>query len=69
MVRQQLAAGADFVKRMATGIAAAVCGLADEVGTIHPGKSADLLVVGGNPLDDIGNLRHVERVMNGGAWL
>lgn len=69
MVRQQLAAGADFVKLMATGIAAAVCGLADEVGTIDPGKSADLLVVGGNPLDDIGNLRHVERVMKGGAWL
>lgn len=39
--------------RSATLIGAELCGLADEIGTIEPGKAADLIVVDGNPLEDI----------------
>jgi imidazolonepropionase-like amidohydrolase len=37
----------------ATRIAAQCLGLEDELGTIEPGKRADLVLVAGNPLDDI----------------
>jgi imidazolonepropionase-like amidohydrolase len=36
-----------------TATAADVCGLGDQVGTLEPGKRADLVVAAGNPLDDI----------------
>ncbi len=36
---------------------------ADSIGMIAPGKVADLVVLGANPLDDIRNTRTVERVM------
>ena len=41
----------------ATRNGAAVCGMGDELGTIEVGKLADLIVVGGNPLEDIQNVR------------
>jgi imidazolonepropionase-like amidohydrolase len=34
-----------------TRSAAELMGLADELGTLEPGKRADLVVVGGDPLD------------------
>ena len=37
----------------ATGLAAEAMGLADTVGSIKPGLAADVLVVDGNPLEDI----------------
>jgi imidazolonepropionase-like amidohydrolase len=48
-------------------VGAATCGSAhalglDDRGAIHLGKVADLLVVEGNPLDDIGILRERSRV-------
>jgi imidazolonepropionase-like amidohydrolase len=36
-----------------TATAADVCGLGDQVGTLQPGKRADLVVAAGDPLDDI----------------
>lgn len=36
---------------------AELLGIADEVGTVEPGKRADLLVVNGDPLADIGLLQ------------
>jgi imidazolonepropionase-like amidohydrolase len=36
-----------------TATAADVCGLGDQIGTLEPGKRADLVVAAGNPLDDI----------------
>lgn len=39
-----------------TSTAAAVCGLESEVGTLEPGKRADLVVAAGNPLDDLTTL-------------
>jgi imidazolonepropionase-like amidohydrolase len=39
------------------------------VGTIEPGRYADLVLLSKNPLDDIGNLESVELVMLGGrVW-
>jgi imidazolonepropionase-like amidohydrolase len=36
-----------------TATAADVCGLGDQIGTLEPGKRADLVVAAGNPLDQI----------------
>jgi imidazolonepropionase-like amidohydrolase len=50
----------------ATRSVAELCGLENEFGTIEPGKKADLIVVPGNPLDDIEQLRSVSTVILGG---
>jgi imidazolonepropionase-like amidohydrolase len=52
--------------QVVTRNAARLCGLADAVGTIDAGKAADLLVLDGNPLDDVGNLTRVAAVLMGG---
>jgi imidazolonepropionase-like amidohydrolase len=46
----------------ATATAAAALGLGDELGTVAPGRLADLLVVDGDPLADPGLLRRRERI-------
>lgn len=48
--------------RAATSIAAYAIGLDDLIGTVEPGKLADLVVVDGDPLDDIGLLVNEERI-------
>ena len=50
----------------ATVNAALALGAADEIGTIEPGKLADLTFLGSDPLMDIRNTRDVKRVMRGG---
>jgi imidazolonepropionase-like amidohydrolase len=42
---------------------AELMGIADEVGTIEPGKRADLLVVNGDPLADIGLLQDQDNLL------
>jgi imidazolonepropionase-like amidohydrolase len=49
--------------RMATINGARAMRLSDALGSIEPGKLADLFVVRGNPLDDIRHTRNVRRVM------
>ena len=39
------------------------------IGSIEPGKLADLVLVEGNPLDDIRAMRRIKRVMQNGRWL
>jgi imidazolonepropionase-like amidohydrolase len=50
----------------ATGKAAEVIGIAEKVGTLKPGLAADVIVVAGNPLDDLKRLEDVRLVMQGG---
>jgi len=53
----------------ATRIGAEALGLEDEIGTLTPGKQADLLIVGGDPSRDVGILRQkaaIELVMKSG---
>ncbi len=53
----------------ATGYAAECCGLGNDVGTVAPGKLADILVVDGDPLQNISVLRNRDRlslIMKGG---
>jgi len=50
----------------ATRDAAELCGVGAELGTIQPGKLADLIVVDGDPLQDITNLRTLRLVFKEG---
>ena len=45
---------------------AEVIGVENVLGTIEPGKFADLLILGSNPLDDIGNIRDIDLVIQNG---
>ncbi|HSB28176.1 MAG TPA: amidohydrolase family protein [Pyrinomonadaceae bacterium] len=40
----------------------------DRLGSVEAGKLADLVLVEGDPLKDIGNMRRVKRVMLNGQW-
>lgn len=51
----------------ATRNAAHVCGLEAELGTLEPGKLADVLVVNGDPLADLEALTDVRLVVHGGV--
>lgn len=52
--------------RSATMTAAELLGVQDELGSIAEGKRADIIAVGGDPLDDIAVLRDVAFVMKDG---
>ena len=49
-----------------TRVGANILGKQRDLGTIEPGKLADIIVVNGNPLYDITALAHVETVVKGG---
>ncbi len=53
----------------ATGAAAGFLYQAPDLGTIQAGRLADVIVLGSDPLQSISNIRSVERVMAGGAWV
>ena len=60
------------VIRWATRNGAGLLGMGDEIGTIETGKIADLLVVNGDPVRDIGVLRDrskLDVVMKGGQFV
>ena len=56
------------VLRIATQEAAAAVGAEDDLGTLEPGKLADIVLLDGNPLEDIKNTQSIWRVIKGG-WL
>lgn len=58
-----------FALHTATAVNARLLGLGDETGTVEVGKSADLIVVDANPLDDLSALRDVRHVMCRGAFV
>lgn len=51
----------------ATSVAAELLGWEDRIGTIAPGKIADIIAVDGNPLENIRTLERVRFVMKEGA--
>ena len=52
--------------RAATANSAAALGIARDFGTLEKGKRADMILLGGDPLQDIRNTRKIERVWIGG---
>jgi imidazolonepropionase-like amidohydrolase len=52
----------------ATRVPATFVGVGDSVGTIAPGKVADLVVLEADPLADISNVRRIRGVMLAGRW-
>jgi len=57
------------VIQAATGTAAAFLYRDRDLGTLQPGKLADLLVLAGDPTRNIAEIRTVQRVMAGGRWV
>jgi len=49
-----------------TRIGAEAIGVSDQIGTIEPGKFADLILLDRNPLDDVSALESIHTVMKGG---
>jgi len=50
----------------ATVNAADLLGWSDRVGTLEPGKFADIVAVDGDPVADVSVLEHIRFVMKGG---
>lgn len=57
----------DQALRSATVVAAELLGWSDRVGTLEPGKYADIVAVAGDPLEDIRRVTDVRFVMKGGV--
>jgi imidazolonepropionase-like amidohydrolase len=53
--------------RTATVTASELLGWQDRIGTVEPGKFADIVAVSGDPLKDITELQRVRFVMKGGV--
>ncbi len=51
----------------ATSVPARVMGMEKIAGTIEPGKRADIIILNANPLEDISNIRSVDKVIANGA--
>ena len=51
----------------ATGSAADLIGDTQDIGSVRPGRYADIVAVDGDPLADIATLQHVQFVMKGGT--
>jgi imidazolonepropionase-like amidohydrolase len=50
----------------ATKVAASIISLDDRIGTVEPGKIADLILMPGDPLADVSGLEKVTHVFQGG---
>jgi imidazolonepropionase-like amidohydrolase len=60
---------AEEVLTVATRRSAEMMGLAEGLGTIEAGKLADLVVVDGNPFDNLQDMRRVDKVFVGGRLI
>lgn len=66
IVRVQLGESPMNAIRAATHLDAQLLGWSDRVGTLEPGKLADVVAVAGNPLSVITAMERVRLVMKGG---
>jgi imidazolonepropionase-like amidohydrolase len=57
------------VIKIATSNGAQALDIERDVGTIEPGKQADMIVLSENPLDDISNTKKIEAVINNGQLM
>jgi imidazolonepropionase-like amidohydrolase len=54
------------VIKIATRNGAEALGILNKVGTIENGKEADIIVIATNPIDNIGNTKDIEAIINDG---
>lgn len=66
VVMREYGMSAPDTLRAATSRAGAVLGRADEIGVVAPGAVADVLVLDGNPLEDLQTLREQHAVLRSG---
>jgi imidazolonepropionase-like amidohydrolase len=57
------------VLQSATSEPATAFGLSSKLGSVAPGQSADLVILDGDPLQDISNTRRISAVVLNGAWI
>jgi imidazolonepropionase-like amidohydrolase len=57
------------VIKIATKNGAQALGIEEDIGTLEPGKQADMIVLSENPLDDISNTKKIEAVINNGQLI
>jgi imidazolonepropionase-like amidohydrolase len=57
------------VIKIATRNGAEALGILNKVGTIENGKEADMIVIATNPIDNIGNTRDIEAIINDGKLI
>ena len=55
--------------KIATRNGAQTLGIEEDVGTIEPGKQADMIVLSDNPVDEIRNTKKIEAVINNGQLI
>jgi hypothetical protein len=70
-LRYLVQAGLTPYQALSTGTreVARFLGAPDDFGTVEPGRRADLILIEGDPLKDVGNLQRRAGVMVGGRWL
>jgi imidazolonepropionase-like amidohydrolase len=56
------------ILQMTTLNAAEFLGTTDTMGTVEPGKNADLVLLSGNPIDDVANLHDISGVVRAGRY-
>jgi imidazolonepropionase-like amidohydrolase len=57
------------VIKIATRNGAQTLGIENDVGTIEPGKQADMIILSNNPVDSINNTKKIEAVINNGQFI
>ena len=57
------------VIKIASNNGATALGIENDVGTVEPGKQADIMVLSDNPMDDISNTKKIEAVINNGQFV
>jgi len=70
-IDQMVAAGMTEMEALiaATRTSADLCGVLDRLGTVEPGKLADLIVLSADPLENINNVRKLKLVLKGGQLI